>query len=558
MLHAFKTVRLLAALLACAALAAGAAYALRGRLASNDFYARSLLAAGADSAVEIGGETYAIQNGAVYGPGERPVPSVVRSAALKLAYAREMALRNPIYSLEGTDLDALRSAIYRLADAGSDLAASQTDATDQARVDRLYPIEFLTAIADAEAGRRALLKETSWENKRAYEIALAHAAQLHAAAARAYAKDFDAIESPHFSYALPSGVITKESTLAAVRALESSTARMPDEVRRRARCSAGFVALCSTSDLTIHEPAAPAREDTASSMPESVRWALDVRSRAEDDAAALRDTFFAMPDTTCTGSFPAPNFYAIHEPTSLFPFPREAWYAGDALFIDVSAAASQRDAETLRYMEMRGVSYLPLHPMTFYMCPNAPDTAGALFSLEEALRRAQSGSLPMPSISSGHVSPLRVIDGSELTRAFTQLAAGNRSSRAPAERDAIISTTVMLENKTAGFEHLVEQIAHVEEWEVSMKRAGAPIDLSPQRLFSTQSGFPSILLAYNASVFRNSESYSIVDRAQATPPAHILSWSRLRDSVSMSKIVEDTRLFFLMHNDPEAFARLAR
>lgn len=531
--------------------------------AKNDaaavYFEQALRVVHSESTVLVGNDTYKVLNGSIVSEDAADLSSTRRFNVLRLAYAREIVLRSPVFSLDGTDPDALKAATARLRVLEKKLSTVQD--TYRARMlvrSALYPTDLLDALADAQIAREDFLLKTSPSTEVVYERALARVVTSYKKDLREYTEAYDESEKENFAYMVPGGTVTKQSALHASELLKERISVVGERMTNRNACLQGEIRLCNILALRFPFPTLP-RESVAVSLSlprlvaETASLKVDVEGGDGEHAQ-----IFAIHDTTCTKSLPYPQYFVIRAALSEDTLPQGISYVGDLLFYDAKKVLQKRDAAMLQYLFDHGIQYVPVHPTSFYVCPNIGSSHGSVFGLDAVRRLAAEYPMLAPRSAArlvGNHAVIREADALSFIKEAEKLA---KSETLPSDvRDALMRTGGILRNKSAGFEFLVEQIAYVGEKELRMREQSIPVELGAERLFSTQSGFPSVFLAYNQSVGIFGPSVSIFENNDALAlTEEIYRWTDIIQTVPLEELKEDMRLFQHLHAFPETFGNL--
>ncbi|MFA7310134.1 MAG: hypothetical protein WC050_04480 [Candidatus Paceibacterota bacterium] len=236
------------------ALAAAILYASeRNDREATTFFSNALKQANVTETVSYQGTTYTIKNGTVLDdtitvrhPAMRPI--------LELAYEKAVARRSPLFAMPGVDLSQFRTAVQQLALRREELASKQKSASEARLVRRgLYPVDFLSAIADAEEARRMFLDTGSWDAAFTYEGSKSVALSTYAADLANYKASFSQAvpRSDDILFETYTDRVSRAYILAALDTLEQGSRQIKNRDAGRALCLKGFVRKCDVTDLEL-------------------------------------------------------------------------------------------------------------------------------------------------------------------------------------------------------------------------------------------------------------------------------------------------------------------
>lgn len=468
------------------------------------------------------------------------VPDATQSA-IRLAYAAELARRVPFFGIGSTDTTALEAAASELDDVSAYAAEFQESrAARRAVRDALYPTRLLRALVRAEESRRAFVSAPSPQLARTYRKRLGELLYAYRSDVRAFAHAYDSIVEDGFEYRVIGGVVRKENTLEAAAHLERSIENLRTELFGRDACVRGDTARCDKNALLFPTPDTASTRDVRT-LPERVRrnW------NALAEASGLENTppVVALRASACLPGNTGLQYFAVHERAAEADYPTGVRYLNEWYFyaLDGSPAA---DGSVLEFLRDHGVSWVPYLPTSFYKCPGlGRDHAAVLGAWKaDALLRAQNAAYAAQNRD--------VVMGEDVENALRQFlltAAFQELSRA--EQNVFVNGLLAMRNDSAGFEYLVEQVAFVGYREKHARDAGVPIEWSARRLFSLQSGFPSLFLP-------GEFGYSGTDAVEARESAQggrLRTWSELRDTLGEKALVPLLRTLFDFHAASGAF-----
>lgn len=533
-------------------------YGIYKQDAATSYFSSVLKNANIQEAVEVAGRTYKITDGTAERIGDsahqKETGPFETFQALRLAYAVTLARRSPLIALEGTDPGALERTVHRLVAVRQGYADVQNNPEGRSLIyEALYPTDFLSSAARLEAARRAFLLERSDTREQEYNDALVETLRMYKKDLDTFVYAYDHVVDDNFRYDIvPGGTIIKQNILRASDALKSAETNVASTFSERMRCLSGEVGLCEPEDIQFPLPEMQkgpmiVQKTTPHSVEEVVQMLSRVYTLAMNDAGVQ---LFVIQKSACTGHLPFSGYFAIHEQSKVGGVP-QIFYVGDLLFWEINLLKERKGAAIPRYLDARGMTYMPIKPTMFYVCPEVGQDQGKIFGLAKILQ-FQRGA----SVVQGLQTLPTVVNENDVIN-FIEKTAAQKTSESPLSRErynTLTSLSLALKNESTGFEHLVEQIVSVGEQELRMYAIGVPVDVSPKRLLSTQSGFPSLFFGYNASLVGSANSVSVYEN---DGNAHLLSgwrqWSNTNGTISEQDIVRDMLLFREFHESPETF-----
>lgn len=450
------------------------------------FFSSQLKQNGVTESVGIGARTYTVRNG-------QSDAGIWAFQAVRLAYAKALAERDPILGLEGTDVDALRSNTDELQRTMEDIALLQ-DTTDSAESVRtsLYPFEFLHAAADLETRRLHFISSGSQGDLATYMNAysavitsgISDSAKL-LGAFKNETRESNSIRLPGFS-----GTITTSSSIASLESMPAALRHIRRLVIGRTWCLRGITWICpplaTASGIESTQIFQQETEFAPRSMQPQVRSIL--RAVAATTTYDLLYAPVRLEHSACLASLPSP--YAMEAAVSIRKNFDLLHYIDNLFFIPVAGT----NGPMPQYLHTAfGLTYLKVNPLTFYFCPyllsdisttqailkttaiartytdvpnsfrtnlmqGTPSEQDATAYVQEALIRMRDGTLPEPYIR------------------------------------AIISASIMFSQKSAGLDAVVGQIVYINKHDLQLAKNGAPFDLSARTLFLTHAATASLYL----------------------------------------------------------------
>ena len=462
---------------------------------ASSYYAHALASVHASSTVVADGSSYIVRDGTVYPATDNPF---TKKKILALAYAHEAARAHPFLDITGSNPQRLADAVNSLSARVAQLAAAQHSAADRAAVEHLYPLNYLSALAEAESARIQFIYSGDTDSYRIYDRSLTRAFVQGESDARVFAATFSAVAGTS------STQIAYQGGLLSVQGLRASAMDIPAHIRATAKeydrlrtCIAGFAGSCHVDNLLIPPPEVA---ELATVSTEEIALASEVQSmrQAAFGVERLNDSrLVALAGSAC-----------IRNPPYIFDMglaPFQPQYTADILFSPVK----DTDGPTVSYLRNKeGINYLPLSSTVFYQCPAvARDLSAAIATLTAG---TSTQGVWYEAAARAHVR--------------TELSNGIRDG-------SILQAALIFAHKRAGIDSLVEQIDKVAATDIALVRDGVPFDLSVRTLFLTHSAFPSLFSGF------------VKLPVTTDAPHQSIPYSSLRAIVPRDVLVGDMRRF---------------
>lgn len=445
---------------------------------------------------------------------------VERSAALepaRLMYARELAERSAVLSLEGTDLSLLKDAINRLESAEEALVHLQsTNRASRAVAFALYPISYLRQLAHLEETRRAFVHSGGQEDYRAYSAARKQALKEAERSLNRFERGYRDFAGGSYDPTVTlGGKLTKEHTLLVLSSIRSGYEEVRLSIDNEKVCLSGNLSKCPTPEEITFEtvPRAEKQEEYLE---------LTLPLYEEGLGFGPRHKIFALTEAVCLRDITPVFIFSPRFPSDGFiPY----LYVGDLFFNPLKDTGR---GQVLQWFKDNGVEHLIYNPLTFYTCPDV----GADISRTEALSdiAAATGST---DASARTLYESDIIDS--LVRSPDSSSSSDRAGLYRGYRDG-----------SAGFEQVVGDVAHGLESLLSMHLKGIPVDTSAEFLFSTHSGYYSLFLAHNKTARSSSPSPYVAD-TEGMFFKRFLRYSDAPAATDQKSLIHDVSVFIRAH-----------
>lgn len=528
-------------------------FAFRAPAASADFYAGELRAHGISENVVSEGRPYAVVKGTI--TGASGLTALQQSRILRLAWNEAVTERSPYMAIAGTDPETLRAAIAGLVGTQERLASMQKTPLDAGLVlSSLYPISFLTALADTEAARQKFLASGSDVDAREYDLALSETFRTYQSdLSRFKAAFLQEVPNDAPPYESAGREINKGNIVQALTTLSRGARTLEGSWRDRERCLAGDASQCAAKDLSFPQPAAP---EVPSTNAAQLAQALEIRSffSVGDLHPEFTGPLIELPSSVCTANIPAPPLFSVEDDGA----PRlPLWYVGDLLLINSRA---QAQLPFFKYFADHGVNYVLSSPLLYYKCLlNGYDT-GAVLGVNAVIEFAST------TPASAHVrkedveelarqerllTTSTLVTQADAARYIRTAEAALRGSGQPNERQTIAALALVLNDRSAHFDNMLQEITSIENTNGNLdegESSDASVPLDAPYLFYVRNGFASLFLAWNPSATgfhpalfppapqNGIDPFTLYSALPRTPDMH-------------KKIAHDVEFYFSVHKD---------
>ncbi len=525
---------------------AASVYGLYMRAAIG-FFSSELRDAHAHESVIIRSKTYSVVDGGVTGCGIWPTCHL---RVLETAYARELALRSPIFGISGVDPRLLNANTDKLKKATAMLADAQSDPTDAELVrTSLYPIAFLRTLATLEESRQSFVATGSDEDGTRYEAALEETAAQGQ-------KDASGLQSAFVHYATTSvqfsmfgGTITTATLISSLGAIEKRMRETRDSVQRRIACVHGAPLSCSRGALEISLlPVANPQSENAKQGADNAREVRSILEEAYPPTFKQTRIQVSLASSTCVSMLEGPYYFLAVKP-------QYAENTRPLQFINVimSAPTINNAVPIVSYFHNRyGATLVPTNPMAFYICPDIGIDLGTIRAVIATTELAKKCPRFAPQERAVFLSSQDLderIARQYLRAVLNEVTATKEASES--ELNDTISVLNMFYERSGGLDHLVGEIATIDAGDAQARRNGVPFDVSAKTLFLTHTAFPSLFLGGNNSA--GTTQLNLRNRDQKNFAGLIayynLRYSSIRATIPRKQIIHDLRAFAAFEQD---------
>ena len=525
------------------------AFFLFREISPDKFFSETLEEYSIIERVRVGNESYDVAFGIVRHEGTE-VAGDRALLALRLAYAITLARRTPLFSLEGTDTGSLSRAIDELDNVRRVLAGTATRPEDAVLIETsLYPIRFLRSVVSLEESRKTFLASGSDVDEQKYRQSLNYTLSAFEQDLESYRQAFAHFVPPEIpaEYVLLSGTITSESVLAAIDALKESGEAAKVALARRDSCLEGLIDECKPPDLFIPLFSSDEKMSHVSLMiPPLVEEIVSMRSAAIGDSEnAQEESVVELLEKTCP-PYSAGPYYFVQGRQEEARGPA-SFFANDLFFYRSEDFKDTPGAVMMRYFAGKNVSFVFLPTTAFYTCPETGSDLGLIAAVTAVVDFAGKNRGVAPVAEETLLSSSRIVRERD-ARAYVNEAI--KKARPGNVANDLAALALMLKDRSAGFDMLVGEIAAFGGNDVRMKKAGIPVDITPEYLFLTRSGFLALFMGHNRSLV-GERDIRVLKEKTGPSGKNVYRWSQLRSKVPKEKIIKDLRIFITSHMSPE-------
>ena len=459
------------------------------------FYAQALGNAGSREEVSIGKNIFIVTSGSVSRPDAAAVSSTQRREALAVSYAQETARRSPLLGIAGTDPVQLHTYVSALRDTMTLLAAQQSNIQDRESIALLYPVSFLDALATLEQARLDFLLGGTDLEETAYRTALDVAIAAGDTDSHTFQKALTRFTAGNTArFVGLSGTQTPALMDTAIETIIARMGQLRNSYDNRESCFEGTGSACGQPDLDL--PAfvyAPSADSPHADVEAS--GALSIISEANQGPLTGRSEV-VLPSSACLSSIPGPyHFFAIR--------PEVSSGLNPLIFLnelDFSAITASSTGPVLGYLRNTyGISYSRMNPMNFYTCPVLGTDLGMIRAVIATSQLASEYPDTPGAIALSGTGPLDLSSAVQYLRDNVSNTNATSTTNATERLNNDIAVMLMFNEKSAGLDNIVGQIADIVTRDIRIANNGVPFDVSARTMFLTHAAFASLFLTQNDS-----------------------------------------------------------
>ncbi len=452
-----------------------------------------------------------------------PVTGASSREAVRLAYARTLAERNPLFAFPGTSPSDLAYAVDELQVTANQLAGLQQDNEHAALIrTSLYPVDFLRKAGLAETARLEFIAHTDSQRAQEYEQAVRAETDAYLSDLHTFRDALSKVVPDSTQAYIAAGKIVSKSTiLAALRILEAELRTSIDLFDARILCLRGVVERCNPHDLSLpdlHVPESGHLDD------KSIARAREIQSlyaEMRDDAHLKEIPLIVLSESSCLRDVPSPPIFFVTESKVVSGAPPyvEPVFVGDIRFIRIDEYENVPFYQGLR---SHGIDYVFSPPLLHYECTDEARDATAVRSTRMVLG----------------ASPSSVVYQADAIRtARANVVSGDPTS---------ITRALAIKYNSTQFDQSIRDITWTEQKNLNSLKQGLKPGLDVINLFVSRSGFTSLFATHNSSFFPGSLA---LFPASLIPPSEqpYLYDSQISSGAQKLKLRQDMEEYFLLH-----------
>ena len=499
-----------------------AAVMTRGQSHAEQFYSDALRAYDISADVLIDGRTVTVRSGVASQSGE-VVTGAPSLEATRLAYARTLAERNPLFAFPGTSPSDLAYAVDELQKTADQLASLQHDPKHAGMIrTSLYPIDFLRAAGEAEAARAAFLAHTDRRHELEYELTVRAETDAYLSDVHTFRDALSKIVPDNTPEYIAAGkMVSKTAILAALSTLEAELRTTIHVFEMRMQCLHGFVARCNPQDLSLPSLKVP---ESAHIDEKSIARAREIQSLYAEmrGDAQLKDLpLIALSEGACFGDVPGSPIFFVTESKVVSGVPPhvEPVFAGDIRFIRTDEYESVPFYQGLR---SHGIDFVFSPPLLHYECIDQARDVTAILSTRTILATSSA-------------SALYQADAVRAARA-----------RASSGDPAGIAQALSIKYNSAQFDQSLQDVIWTEQKNLNSRKQGLEPGLDAINIFISRSGFTSLFATHNTSFFPKNPNLFAPSYIPASEQPYLYD-SQIPPGSQKAKLRQDVETYMMLH-----------
>lgn len=475
---------------------------------------------------------------------------------INIELALELAERDPLFGIHGTNPGALRASVKRLQDVVQRVAETYRweEPVSATMLKNLYPVAFLETLADAEEARLRFLRERSERAYYEYERQVLRAIrqfQLDLATSERIAR-FTLIRDTT-SYAFFGGSITKDDVFRKLEELKKGVRETESLFKNRSRCIRKVESACSALYRGVGTKNPPTL--TSLTLPDHI---LVNRALILDSVVPelnLRDEPYPIVEL----HNPSLCLSPLGNPLYVLPFRRDGAAGANLLYLhplnelffwDAEAAARENEIPYFRAMHENGLRYSYQPTAFYYLCPDNVEVVAlvnTLLAIRDHIRLTPLliSSFDVPPSVRGELSRVLrsiaegdVLRQQEVAWLLAILEQSNFENPLPdAEtKERLASLLLMYRERSPNLDWIIEMAISQSHSYLRGREAGYFSLLDPSYLYLSRAPLPFFFLAFNPSIAGSQPP--MVQRSGASI-AYLTSYSdELRDEFARETVVE--------------------
>ncbi len=475
------------------------------------FYSSALRDAKISEEVTVDSRRYDVVLGKVELSGEN-ISRIRADKSIELAYAKALARRSPFMALAGTDPKQLETAIDALEETKNKLAEVQKNRKDGDLVkSSLYPIEFLSALANLERARLLFLANGDEDSQKKYQMAQNQAFYAYQDDIGSFKKAFIQAVSPNAKFfAFGGNLVDRESITKALDTLSSGMRETKSMIEKREKCLSGKTAQCVISDLDFPTVSVLEKQVIAPALISQSNTIRSILAKALGDNEIMNGPVIGLSKSRCTADTPGAPLFVLYYKVKTMEKDMEYYnslFIGNIRFID---SEKQKQIEFFKYFALHGVKYVLSLPNAYYECPLSWYDTGKILGIHSVIAFAKKSSVSayasgenksrLKKLEDSFASPNALVEEKDAVDYISVSQNVAKEGAVPEDVvDEIISLSLQLRNVSAKFNNLITEISRIENKNLDLVRRGINLSLDLSYLFYVRSGFISLFLAHNPS-----------------------------------------------------------
>ncbi|MHB1086759.1 MAG: hypothetical protein ACYCZ0_03360 [Minisyncoccota bacterium] len=498
--------------------------------------------------VVVRGEALRIVDGEVETESGTAASPSAQRRALRIAYARALARRDPILGIPGNDPQFLAESVNQLSEVVDALVKKQGSAQDALSVRSMYPIRFLQSLAALEGSRIAFIESGSDADELTYRAALSRALATGRLDIVNFEKAF-ALETSgkELRFQGFGGTISIRNMRNALQSIETQFEELENQTRRFSRCMGGSVEFCDPNALVIGRTFSEPLVETPRISVASLSLVNEVRGLYAETMTKRAAPMFTdaspivLTQSVCLSDLPSPYVVMLGN-TSRWGIP-PIWYVTDIFFSKTEGS----QAPVLEYLaKERDIRYSRINPMMYYMCPDM----GLDLAKAWAVRATAEFAQKHPKTASVYRERLLSAGGVWYeSDAYAYMRAAlkeiHAQDAAPHVRKEFEMTALLWNKSGAGLDGVLKNIVRIESNRLDTQERGVPFDMSAGTQFLTRAAFPTLFLARNLSKDSTVLPQTKKNASAESFLSSLATYGDMRTRVPRDRIVHDLREFLI-------------
>ncbi len=487
---------------------------------AEKFYSDALRAHDISTDVLVDGHTARVHEGVASLSGESTEKQ--SREALRLAYARTLAERNPLFAFPGTTPSDLTYAVDVLEATANQLAdLHKEDGRVGLIRTSLYPIEFLRAAAAAETARLEFIAHTDSRHEQEYELAVRKEITAYVSDLRAFRDAVSkAIPDSTPAYVAAGKIVSKTTILSAIAAIKAGLQASVHQFDRRILCLRGHVGRCNPEDLSLPTLNVPEPDYIDAEYIVRAREVRSFYANMVDDSQIRDAPLIVLSKSTCVADAPSPPIFVVTETTTAqgAPTHNRPLFVGDVRFIRIDEYG---DLPFYKDLRSRGMEFVLSPPLLHYECMDGAREANAILSTRAVLSASSS-----------------VLYQADAIRTANE----NALSGDPAG----IAQALAIKYNSMQFDQSLRDIAWAEQKNLHLLRQGLRPDLNITNLFVSRSGFVALFATHNTSFFEKELALFPASYIPASQQPYLYD-SQTPSGAEKRKLRQDVKEYVLLH-----------